>query len=73
MNPFMKYFPSIKNEKIVNLFKDWKDVAFNKVMQVGRYTNPATAFAKIIELVQLWVLKNISLKESNFISVKVDK
>lgn len=69
----MQYFPSLKNEKIVNLFKDWKDVTFSKLMQVGRYTNPASAFNKVVELVQMWVLKNISLSKSNFVTVKVDK
>lgn len=73
MNPFSTYFPSLKNEKIVNLFKDWNDVAFSKVMQVGRYTNVASAYAKIAELVQLWVLKNLSLGNSKFITVKVKK
>lgn len=67
MNPFKEFIPSIKNNKILDLFKEKNKVTFSELMKVWKYRSPISAMDKIYELISMWKLTNIIIKDSEFI------
>ena len=66
MNPFDMYI-SKKWQKVLDLFKS-KSVAFSKVMEVGKYTNPQSAYDYIVKLATFGKINNVWIGKSFFVT-----